>query len=247
MSRLCEGRVAIVTGAGRGVGREHALLLAAHGAKVVVNDIGAGRGRSGEGRLARQRGRCHHQEGRRRGHHQRRGRQQLEGRQGDDRRGDRAFRQARRAHQQRRHPARPHAHQHGRERVGLGDPGAPEGHVRALAPRRGLLARREQEDRRAGQGPHHQHQLHVRHLRQRRPDQLRCRQGRHRRLHHHRRARAAPLRRHRQRRLADGADAHDGGPAPADARRRPRSGTRSGSRRPSSIWPARRRRTSPAA
>jgi NAD(P)-dependent dehydrogenase (short-subunit alcohol dehydrogenase family) len=42
MSRLCEGRVAIVSGAGRGLGREHALLLAAHGAKVVVNDIGAG-------------------------------------------------------------------------------------------------------------------------------------------------------------------------------------------------------------
>ena len=41
MAGLCEGRVVIVTGGGRGIGREYCLMLAREGAKVVVNDLGA--------------------------------------------------------------------------------------------------------------------------------------------------------------------------------------------------------------
>jgi NAD(P)-dependent dehydrogenase (short-subunit alcohol dehydrogenase family) len=44
-----DGRVAVITGAGRGLGREHALLFAAEGAKVVVNDLGGGPDGAGSG------------------------------------------------------------------------------------------------------------------------------------------------------------------------------------------------------
>ena len=45
--RLCEGRICIVTGGARGLGREYALMLAEHGAKVVVNDFGGARDGTG--------------------------------------------------------------------------------------------------------------------------------------------------------------------------------------------------------
>jgi NAD(P)-dependent dehydrogenase (short-subunit alcohol dehydrogenase family) len=45
---ICEGRIVIVTGAARGIGREHALAFAREGARVVVNDLGVARDGTGE-------------------------------------------------------------------------------------------------------------------------------------------------------------------------------------------------------
>ncbi|MFF0088629.1 SDR family oxidoreductase [Streptomyces canus] len=42
MTGICDGRVVVVTGAGRGLGRAHALAFAAEGARLVVNDLGVG-------------------------------------------------------------------------------------------------------------------------------------------------------------------------------------------------------------
>src|SRR3954449_4583218 len=49
-----DGRVAIITGSGRGIGREHALLFAQEGAKVVINDLGCAIDGSGDDRTPAQ-------------------------------------------------------------------------------------------------------------------------------------------------------------------------------------------------
>ena len=48
MPGICDGRIVIVTGAARGIGREHALAFAREGARVVVNDLGVARDGTGE-------------------------------------------------------------------------------------------------------------------------------------------------------------------------------------------------------
>ena len=47
MATFCEDRVVIITGGARGIGREYALMLAQHGAKVIVNDLGGTRDGAG--------------------------------------------------------------------------------------------------------------------------------------------------------------------------------------------------------
>ncbi len=52
MTGLLDGKVAMVTGAGHGIGRGHALELAKHGATVIVNDLGTSLSGEGTGKVA---------------------------------------------------------------------------------------------------------------------------------------------------------------------------------------------------
>ena len=190
---LFDGKVAIVTGAGRGIGRSESLLLASEGAKVVVNDLGgsgAGEGADSTpaqevvdeitaagGEAVANYDDCSSWTG---------GEAMVQ--QAID-----SFGRSRRAHLQRRHPARQDELQHVRGGVRRGDPRPPQGSLRP-DPLRGLLLAHEGEgDGRVRRRRDRHHGVGVGSLRQRRPDQLRGGQGRHREHDHRARPRARAL------------------------------------------------------
>ena len=197
MSSFCEDRVVIVTGAARGLGREYALMLAAHGAKVVVNDLGGARDGTGadagpaEEVVAEIKAAG--------------GEAVVNGADVSD------FDAAQAMIQQA-------IDTYGRLDVLINNAGILRDrmlvnmteaewdavikvHLKGtFAPARHAAAywREQSKAGPAGRCPPHQHHLGLGHLRQRGADQLRRRQDGHRGLHHHRRARAGPLRRHRR-------------------------------------------------
>ena len=133
---MLKDKVAVVTGAARGIGREIALLMARNGARVVVNDYGGAADGAGGARAGR-RGRERDQGPRRPGGGELRLGGEHGGRQEHRPCRARPFRPDRRGRQQRRHPARPHDLQHDRGGVGRRDRHPPEGHfsvTRAAAP-----------------------------------------------------------------------------------------------------------------
>ena len=131
---LLDGKVAIVTGAGHGIGRGHALELAQrgrHGARQRPRQHPRRRGR-GQGRRPHRRP---HRGARRRGRRQLRGRRRLRGRRPHDRAGGRRLRPPRHPRQQRRHRPRRHDLVDDRAGLGLGHPRPPQGHLRPDPPR----------------------------------------------------------------------------------------------------------------
>ncbi len=174
---MLDGKVALVTGAGGGLGRAHALLLAKEGAAVVVNDLGGARDGSGAGHnmadqvvaeIKAAGGKAVADYGSVADH---------AAREGDGASGRQELRQARHLHQQRRHPARQVVQEHDRRHVGHHPQRPPARH---LSRHEGRL---RSDDRTGPRRPHHHDELDVGTARQLRPDQLRRGQGGDRRLH----------------------------------------------------------------
>ena len=121
MAGLCEGRVVVVTGAGGGIGRAHALLFAEEGAKVVVNDLGGSR--DGERRRTSAPAQAVVDEIKAAGGEAVANTEDIatwDGAEGLVQTAVDTFGTARHRRQQRRHPARPDVRQHDRGRVGRG-------------------------------------------------------------------------------------------------------------------------------
>ncbi len=237
-----DGRVAIVTGAGRGIGRSTALLLAREGASVVVNDLGAAVDGSGADTGPAHDVVAEITEGRRQCDRQRRRRLRSRRRRGPDQERHRRVRPARRARQRRRDPARPDDLQHVRAGVGRRHPGAPEGHVQHVQVRCRALAVPARGDRAE---PHHQLHLGLRPARRARPAELRRRQDGHRRPHLVLRELPRQVRRDLQRGIPGCRDPDDrlDPDRPAAQRQAVRRGRSGGRRttwlRSSATWPAR--------
>ena len=182
------GKVAIVTGAGRGIGRAHALALA-RGRRAASSSTTSAPRSPARATTTRPRSRSSRRS-RPPAARRPRTRENVADFDGAERMVQQAIddvRPARHPRQQRRDPARPDAREHDRAGVGRRDRRSPQGPLRADAARGRVLAR-ALEGRRRGQGPRDQHVEPVGRLRQHRPVELRRGEGRHRRLHAHRRA-----------------------------------------------------------
>ena len=126
---LLDGKVVIVTGAGGGIGREHALALAKEGAAIVVNDLGGARDGTGAGHTMAEKVVAEIKAAGGEAAANFDDVSSMAGARGILADRARRLRSGRRRREQRRHPARQVLREHERGPVGHRGEGAPAGHV----------------------------------------------------------------------------------------------------------------------